>query len=458
MSVNGDYGLMVQVPEGMVQRIVTQYFADNSEKFTFRYTAVQKLARYGIEQTIVIDSSLFEPRVTLVVDRNVLLNFECEARIVIRTSLAPLPGGDIPEPVPDLPVTAKGALGIEIAPKTQVAGDRRYLALELSDLSVAGFSVSIDGGTIQLSPELSTMIETMVRRALLSTLTQKVRRVPITWLYKPSMGYKNGQARIDLNHRMVASGDQRAVALLFQIDSEPVKPDEVRYALATPEDVGIFFDQHFLDLLTAYASRKLIGTPYAILSGKERAHLVIDAANISIDLASRGLRIHTLRAYVREWRKWERRVTRTICYLTLVLKQVCNKVFDLVLEEVLQIDRPFDNITGFAKPYIDNHQIRINKDESDITVDLPNWLKVLAFVAIRAIIPLSFLTSIILMAIGDMFLGKFLGDIVEDHVDIDTFIDEEIPNTGYRAVGIARDLVWPPATMGLMVRVDLRPR
>ena len=447
MSVSGGYGIMLQVPEEILQIAVETFTRTQAHLLRVDLSRVLSLGDYNIQQIALLATELRNPRLTLHPTDEIELAFTTVCAANIQTRLLALPGGPTPPPTPDLVAGLSGRFVIRAAGVFVESNGMRHLAINLRALTVTDFQLNLDNSTAVLSARLVATLSALARRAAIKALASNVGLMPVSWTVGPDIPVLGLPAAVSLDYRVVRSAAGRcALALLLRVQSEQVDPAQVVYALDQPHDTGIFLS---LDLMN-----RVLGSVCRALEGYKIAY----AGNIVGYILTHDARMHVepgafvldnLEVQSSALEKIEREVTRTICTAIDPCRAWCEKVVETVIDWV-QLDQ-LANARGRFSPYVDSGNVRV--DASGISVNLSYPVAVLVFLAADALLPLGSLVTAILMVLGKLLLDRTVTEMV-DAQSFTLVIDQPIPAAGVRAKAKPRALTWPNGTFAMMT--DLR--
>ncbi|GGD75355.1 hypothetical protein [Rhizobium anhuiense] len=448
MSVSGGYGIMLQVPEQVLQSAVEAFARTQAHLFRVDLSRILHLGDYNIEQTALIATELRLPRVTLHPTGEIELAFTVSCLANVQTRLLALPGGSTPSPTPDLTAGLSGRFVVRAAGVFVQSHDMRHLALDLRALSVTDFQLNLDNSTAVFSPRLLATISALARRAAIKSLASNVGLMPVSWTVGPDIPVLGLPAAVSLDYRIVQStAGLRALALLLRVQNEPIDPTQVVYALDQPDDTGIFVSLNLMN--------RVLQSVCSALEGFKIAH----AGDIVGDIVTHDARMHVepgafvldnLEVQSSTLEKIEHEVTRTICTAIDPCNLWCEKVVETVIDWV-QLDQ-LANAHGRFRPYVDGGNVRV--DASGISVNLSYPVAVLVFLAADALLPLGSLVTATLMILGKLFLDRTVTQMV-DAQSFTLAIDQPIPGTGLRAKAKPRAFTWPDGTFAMMTNLRL---
>ncbi|WP_316164974.1 MULTISPECIES: hypothetical protein [unclassified Bradyrhizobium] len=449
MSINGNFGLMVQIPEAVLQTFADAFVRQQASQFVFTLNRQLQLPGFDVSMASLFGVQLHSPRLTLVTPDEIDLSLQVVASGALQTRIAALPNGPAPSQPPEIDIALVGDITIRVRGVYIANGDKRSLYLDLRALDVTSFALGIDNQNISLPQPALDVLSAVVRRAAIAILVNRVGLIPISWSLGTTIPFLgNIGLQVNFYYKIVHSGSNRALALCLQVMGEAVDLNAVQYALAMPTDVGVFVDLAVIQFALRKLEHSLEGYPVKPGSGGIVGDLIFHDAHFSVQPPY--FVIDEIKVQSRTLQKVEEVVERVICTALDPCNSWCRKVFETVIKWV-QLDQLF-HASGKARPYILNGQLRVEASDVDIDPSFP--FAVLIFTGAEALIPLGGTIALILMVIGKILADKTVTGIV-DQQSWGLVIDQPLEGTGLRVHAEAREIDWPSGCLALMSSVSL---
>lgn len=450
-GVNGGFGLMMQMPQEVLQQALNAFLQVQSSLFSRQVTGQLLAADYGISYNLSLSVSLPVAQITLIPDRTFSLNFTVSAVAHCEIDLAKLPGGTVvPAPLPTLDLSLSGSVEVAVAGKPVDIGGQRFMGIDLTELMVTNFQISVDNASVTLSQNALNVLSAIIRRCAIMILAKQVGSIPMSWQFTPVipiLGSLPLQGIFD--YKIVSRSGTNVLALLVQIRGENTDWPGVAYALDQPSDVGIYVD---LDLINY-----LLGLLGAGLEGQK---VDPSASGIVGDAIFHDVRLHvTPGQFVldnatvvsRTMQTIEKDVEKVICTALDPCNLVCSKVIEKIYQ-IIELDE-YASASGYCVPYIAGTVFRVNAQ--NIHVSLGIVLEAFLFTAGDAFLPLGAVVTPILMVIGNMFLDRVVTNIIDDQGQINEVVNKPIPGTNLTVKAAPRTVTWPVRTFAVMTTVQL---
>ncbi|WP_374652319.1 hypothetical protein [Dongia sp.] len=451
MSVNGGFGVMVQISEQTLQEAVESFVSTQARLFKVDINRTIPLSEYGIEHSLILATQLANPKISLLTPDAIDLVFTVGAIARYQTRMVAVPGGPTPTPPPELDVMLQGQIHVRVAGAFVVAADHKYMALDLRHLEIRSFAISVGSSNVQLPASATAVLSALARRSAVYALSKNVGRIPVSWTLGtdiPILGHLN--LPIEFSYRVVAQGNERALALLLRVMNEPVDLDSVRYALDEPSDTGVFLELSLINYALGRLGQALEGYQIFPDSGGVKGDLIFHDAHLHVEPGSFVL--DNIEVQSRTLQQVERLIEKLICTAIDPCDAYCESVFETVLEWV-QLDQ-LANAHGRFSPYIDSGHFRV--DASGISVNLAAPVALLVFLAADSLIPLGGVISVVLMVVGKVLADRAVENMI-DEKDWQLIIDQPVPGTGLQARAIPRLVTWPDGAFAVMAELHLTP-
>jgi hypothetical protein len=448
MNLNGGFGVMIQIPEPVLQQFAEAYVRQQPTKFFYALNRQFELPGFSIAEAGLFGVQLSTPKIALAAPDEIDLSLVITTAGRLQTQILALPNGPYPNQPPEIDIALSGAIEARVRGVYVLSGGRRTLFLDLRALNVTSFSLNIDNQNISLPQPALDVLSAIVRRAAITILTKQVALLPISWplgISIPILG--NVSTEINFFYKVVESGANRALALCLQVLNENVDLGQVKYALVQPNDVGAFLDLFLIRIALTTLERYMEGLPVKPNSGGIVGDLIFHDAHFSVHPPS--FVVDGIKVQSRTLQRIEETIEKVICTAIDPCNSWCKKVFETIIRWV-QLDQLF-HASGSAQPYVLNGQLHLAANNIDIDPSFPFAL--LIFTSAEALIPLGGTISIILMIIGKVLADKTVTGLV-DQQSWDMVIDQPLDGTGLRVRGEARELVWPNGCLGLMSSIS----
>lgn len=449
MTVNGGFGMMVQIPESVLQTFAEAFVQQQASQFVFALNRQLQLPGFEVSVASLFGVQLHSPRLTLVSPDEIDLAFGVAASGTLHTQIMALPNGPSPNQPPEIDLALVGEIEIRVKGAYVLAGNQRSLYLNLRALDVRSFSLGIDNQNIELPQPALDVLSAIVRRATIAILINKVGLIPISWSLGTTIPIL-GSIGLEINfyYRIVQSGNNRALALCLQVMGEAIDLNAVQYALGRQSDVGVFIGTFVIDYALRRLEQSLEGYPLEPDAGGIVGDLIFHDAHFSVQPPF--FVIDEIKVQSRTLQRVEEVVERVICTALDPCNSWCRKVFETVIKWI-QLDQLF-HASGKARPYVLNGQLRLDANDVDIDPSFP--FAVAIFTGAEALIPLGGVIATVLMVIGKILADKTVTGIVDQQA-WDLVIDKPLEGTGLRVHAEAREIVWPAGCFALMSSLTL---
>lgn len=234
MSVNGGYGVVLQLTEAALQASLEAFAAAADQQFHHPIDRQIPLPEFGMREDLSWVVSLIGPQICLKHERTIGLALGVQVSATVQTRLDSLPGGSVPPQPPTLSIVLSGAISVEIgAVRTTIAGSP-CLALDLAALRVMSFELDIGNSDLTVSPAALNVISAVARRAAVYILARQVAVIPVGFAFDveiPILG--DLHIPVVFDYKVVQAGDgRRALSILLQVMNEAVDWSQVGFSIA----------------------------------------------------------------------------------------------------------------------------------------------------------------------------------------------------------------------------------
>ncbi|HYD05914.1 MAG TPA: hypothetical protein VEC60_09315 [Reyranella sp.] len=451
MSVNGNYGVVLQITEEGLQSSLDAFVAAQDQLFHLALDRQLAVAQYALREDLNFVATLRNPQIRLVGDRTIALGIDVVVAGTARTRLEALPGGPQPAQPPALMVALSGRIEVEAAAVRTAVDGRPCLAIDLRALRVTRFDIAIGSSNITLSPRALAVLSAIARRSAVVILSKQVGLIPVGFeldFSVPILGDLHIPVVVD--YKIVTDGRRRALAVLLQVMNEPVDWNAVSFAVAD----GVNFSALLALHLIQFALDRLC-------AGLEGYRVFPDEGGIKGDLIFHDAHMHVepgwfvldeLKVQSKTLQRIERVVETVICTAIDPCNAFCRNVFETIIEWV-QLDQ-LAHASGRFAPYVQDGRFRV--DASGVDADLSLPIRLLIFTGASALLPLGTFVGIFLIVIGKILLGKVVTGLVEKQ-DATAMIDRRIPGTPLHVRADATTITWPDGCLAVHGNVRVEP-
>ncbi len=452
MTVHGKYGVMLQISENVIQDAVDAYYIANRDKFKIQSDQYIPWPKYGISIDCNVTTRLKKPTITLKPFRRFEFELPVEACAVANATIKDVYGNHTPPP-PPLNVRLSGLLKIEIEGKFCRHNNRSYLAVNLNDLKVTEFVLSINNASVDIGKRALKVLSTIVRRYAILTLTTNVREIPVSMTIGEELS-SVGINSIVLDYKNVDESKKRALALLLRINHEVIDYEAVTYAIDSVGDVAIFTDLALLNLG--------LDATEIILEGKRLSELDEEHPNNDLYknlelsdvhfLATNGcFVVQNIEVAIRIVKRVVRTIKKIICTAIDPCNWWCEEVFETIVEDILQLDQ-IGNVSGTLFPYIEDNAL---KAHPNLDADIANWAKPLILAA-GGLIPIISCLTPILVILSPILLSEAIDDAVKKEKKY-KMLNQYFPSANLRIQAKMVRIVWHNDTMGIIGKSNIIP-
>lgn len=450
--INGGYGLMLQISQGMIDEAMQAFYDSNRDLFSSSSAFSSEITRYGISQRYAVTAGLSGIKLVLGAGRRFELGFEVKSSCRISTRLAALPGGGMPPAAPELEVGLRARIWIGLDATYRRRGGKSYLSLDLQSMDLIGFEFSIVDSNVTVEDRGLAVMGTLIRRKAIHIIRRQVREIPVSFTIKESIPFLGTALDIHADYKIVSSGGAKALALLLEVDGYDANWDEVVHAIPVKNDLGLFIDRRLLSTAVEAAERFLPGIslkqddPNNI---KRNGTFIIN--DVRLSLGYDCLNVENVEIQLRVFDIFQKEVRKVICYLMggACGIKVCDTILEYVMEEVLQLDQ-LANIHGTLTPRVKDKKIYL---DPDLDADVARWAMFVIYSLGATILPAGGLITPILMIIGDVMLDRKVNEMVSE-TTIDAFVKQSFPNSNLSVEAYASDIAWTGSTMGILGNVE----
>ncbi|WP_426398224.1 hypothetical protein ACN9M1_05940 [Ralstonia sp. R-29] len=444
MSVNGGYGVVLQLTEAALQASLDTFVAAADQQLHHPIDRQIPLPEFGVREDLSWVVSLVRPQIHLDHDRMIGLALGVQVSATVQTRLDSLPGGTVPPQPPTLSIVLSGSIAIEVnAVRTTVAGSP-CLALDLAALRVTSFELGIGNSDLTLSATALNVISAVARRAAVYILAHQVALIPVGFAFDtqiPILGDLHIPVAVD--YKVVQAGDgRRALSILLQVMNEDVDWNQVGFAIAAGANFSVLMSLQLIQYALVKTCASLQGYRVFPNSGGVKGDLIFEDAQMHVQPGAFVLDGIKVQSSTLE--KVEKTVEQVLCTALDPCNLICKKVFNTVVQWV-QLDQ-LAHASGSFTPYVEGGNFRVHAQHIDVDLSLP--VKALIFVAADALIPLGGYVSVVLMIIGKIFADRAVTGFV-DSTSNTSVIDSPIPGTQLHFRAAAALIDWPDGCMAL---------
>jgi hypothetical protein len=448
MSVNGGYGVMLQVPERVLQEVISTFEEMNSERLQISRRISLDFPRYAAEENLQLVVRLHSVRVSLLKERTLRLQWNIAVLALLDSVLEPTGTITSGDPVPHLNITLSGSFVVDVGGIFRTINGKTALYLDLVNLQVSSLSFGTADSNVNASADFLSFLSSLARREAIRLLAG-LDSIPVSWEISaqiPILG--NVGVPVSLAFKVVSAGDNRALAILLRVMNESVAWDQVTCALEVPSDVGVFVSLDLMNYACSLLCQSLEGMRVIPGSSGIKGDLIFHDAHIRV--IPSAFVIDEIKVQSRLLKTVEETVEKVLCTAIDPCHAICNRVFETV-ERIVQIDQ-LAHASGKFYPLVQAGEIRVDAHEVD--ADLSLLVKAVVFTASTALLPLGSLVSVVLMVIGKPFLDRTITKFA-DNQSLDAVIRAPLGGSGKTVTATARNITWPAGTFAIMTNLTL---
>jgi hypothetical protein len=310
--------------------------------------------------------------------------------------------------------------------------------------------IKVDQSDIAFPQSALSVLSAIVRRSAVLVLARQVKVIPVSFTLDPDLPILGPlNIPIVVDYKIVASGENRALAIVLQVMNENVDYGSVGYAIVDGSNFAVLIGLDLINYALGLVCKALEGyqIPPPPGAGFLGNFTVFD---VGMHAEPGAFFLDHIKVQSSLLQEIVSTVETVICTALDPCNVICKKVLNQVIQWV-QLDQ-VAHASGQFSPKVSGGNFQV--DASGINVDISWPLKAFVFTAANALIPVGGLVSVILMVIGHILLDK----------DITTFIDNEstagvldrpIPGTSKKVVATAQTITWPDGVMAIQATVQV---
>ncbi|WP_162653321.1 hypothetical protein [Lentilitoribacter sp. Alg239-R112] len=439
MSINGGYGIMLQLSSAIVQDILTEYFEANRAKFSYETSFNFPFPNYGIFSKIILNSQLGNPRINLKQDKRFSFNFDIASLVSLTSEIVDQDGNsEVPPPPINISIVGTFELEIEAEWRSDNQGSRLNVAFK--NLVVENLDLKFDRDIILKDEKFRNFLTAMVRRSLLVILTDQVVSLPISnSVDESALGMS-----VKLDFKNVTDDNQSALVLLLQCNNETVDYHAVQLGLSQGSACGLYTETWIMNENLSKAAAKLEGRRLSHLEDQPSGNF------FKRNMRLRGLSFVAQSGHIRTTLDVEfTLLKKVISFIDKILcwgpcKRVCRKVVKKVVNWVLD-DGNVIEVRGHVVPMIVSGKFTA---DPNLDTSVAKWVYAALYTA-TSLIPVVSILSPIIAIIGPLLLKLKISEAVEEW-DKEYMVEEFIPSTNARILIKPDSIVWHGETMGII--------